>query len=217
MMDEDGMCGARPAGFAIYEGAPVTATSWRRRLCWLVLAFALAAGRGPAGEQAVPVRACADGPAATEQFITSLKQLKQLNEHQLEQLYAQAEVAAPPVGYARGQILILTETRHPKVAARLIGLVWKGKYFDECGCFINQWPGFRALRSRAAYGPSWYDGRPSLVLEYPEGTPLFANTRDEVRAIGPGLYLSRLYDRCPPRFRGFVGLQLEPERGCKRH
>ena len=184
----------------------MTSTSWRPRLCRLVLAFALAAGRCPAGE-----------PAATEQFFTSLKQLKHLNEHQLEQLYAQAEAAPRPVGFVRGQILVLTGTPHPKVAARLAGLVWKGKHFDECGGFINQWLGFRALHSCAAYGPSWYDGRPSLVLEYPEGTPLFANTRDEVREIGPGLYLSRLYNRCPCRFRGFVGLQLEAEKGRKGH
>src|SRR5439155_16456579 len=131
-----------------------------------------------------------DQLACAEPCITSLQSLQRLSEPQLEQLYACAEAAPLPVGFVRGRVLVLTGTPLPKAAARLFGLVWKGKYFDACGNFVNQWLGFRAIRSHAAYGASWYDGRPSLVLEYPEGTPLFANTRDEVREIAPGLYLS---------------------------
>ncbi len=147
--------------------------------------------------------------------ITTLKQLQRLNARQLEQLFAQAEAAPFPVGYVRGQILIL-DGPLPRVGAWASGLVWKGKHFDTNGCFINQWLGFRALHSSAAYGPSWYDGRPSLVLEYPPSTPLFANMRDEVREVAPGLFLSRVYRRSPCKFRGYIGLQLEPQNGHKR-
>jgi hypothetical protein len=171
------------------------------RLVWLVLVFA-----------SLPAIATADEPTAAP--LTSLKQLQRLGERELECLYAQTEAAPPLVGYVRGRVLILAGGRFPHTRAKLFGLVWKGKHFDEEGCFINQWAGFRALQSNATYGESWYDGRPCLVLEYPAGTPLFADLRDEVRQVGPGLYLIRAYQRSPqPRFWGFIGLQLEPAKG----
>jgi hypothetical protein len=153
------------------------------------------------------------GRAATDEpVLTSLRQLQHLSEQDLERLYAQADAAPPLVGYVRGQVLVLEGYRFPRAGAKLAGAVWKGKHFDEEGRFINQWVGFRALQSRAGYGPSWYDGRPCLVLEYPEGTPLFANMRDEVRQVGPCLFLARAYQRSPcPQFRGYIGLQLDPD------
>ncbi len=174
------------------------------------------AGAALAGGQVV-VEEMQVTPGPGEEFITTLKQLQRLSEHELEQLYAQADAAPFPVGFVRGQVLTLSGPL-PKVGARLSGLVWKGKHFDENGRFINQWAGFRAFASHAAYGASWSDGRPCLVLEYPEGTPLFGNMRDEVRELGQGLYLSRVYERSPrPRFRGFIGLELQPAKGRKSH
>jgi hypothetical protein len=105
-------------------------------------------------------------------------------------------------------VLLLADTRMPALKARAFNLAWKGKCFEPDGWFINRWPGFKALPSHAAYGPSWSDGRPSLVMEYPAGTPLFANLHDEIRAVAPGVYLGRLYERCPcPRFVGFFALE----------
>jgi hypothetical protein len=150
--------------------------------------------------------------------FTSLKQLQQLSTDELEQLFAHADAAPIPVGFSRGQVIVLTGRPLPKVGAWAANLVWKGKHFDEDGRFINQWLCFRALHSHAVCGPSWYDGRPCLVLEYPPGTPLLGNMRDELREIGPGLYLARAYERSPPsRFRGFIGLQLEPAKARFSH
>jgi hypothetical protein len=171
------------------------------RRVWFVLVVAV-----------LPALARADEPAGIP--LTSLRQLRRLSECDLECLYAHSQAAPPLVGYARGRVLMLAGGRFPRARARFFGLLWKGKHFDEEGCFINQWVGFRAIQSHAAYGESWYDGRPCLVLEYPAGTPLFADLRDEVRQVGPGLYLIRAYQRSPqPQFWGFIGLQLEPEKG----
>lgn len=189
----------------------MTSRSWRR-LLWLVLGCALTAGTAPADERVVVI---VEAPGAV---ITTLQQLRQLSEPQLEQLFGQACAAPVPVGFSRGQVLVLTGRPFPKAGAWAAGLVWKGKHFDEDGRFINQWLGFRALQSHAVEGPSWYDGRPCLVLEYPPGTPLFANMRDEAREIAPGLYLARAYKRSPhPQFRGYIGMQLEPEKGRDAH
>ena len=189
----------------------MTLASWRQQWYGLFLTFTLSAGIAPAGEPPV-----ANVPPESVEYITSLKQLQCLNAQQLEQLFALGEVPPLPVGYLRGQVLVLSGPL-PQVKAGVSGLVWKGKHIDAHGSFVNQWLGFRALHSHVAYGPSWFDGRPSLVLEYPRGTPLFANMRDEVREIAPGLYLSRVYQRHPCRFRGYIGLQLEPEKWHKGH
>jgi hypothetical protein len=45
-------------------------------------------------------------------------------------------------------------------------------------------------------------------MEYAPETPVFANTRDELREVAPGLYMGPLYDRFPcPRLRGYIALE----------
>ncbi len=142
----------------------------------------------------------------------SLDQLQRLCPCELEAIYTQADAGPPPTGCTRGRVLYLADTRLARLKARAFNLAWKGKCFEPDGTFINRWPGFTALSSRAGPGPSWYDGRPSLVMEYAPGTPLFANLHDEIREVAPGLYLGRLYERCPcPRFVGYFALEVESQ------
>lgn len=148
--------------------------------------------------------------AAAQSCPHTVAQLKKLSVCELDRLFEESLPGEIPVGYARGRVLLMTDARLPRVRACLASSVWKGKTFDECGAFINQFPGFQALRGSSATGVSWHDGKPCLVLEYPADTPVFGNTRDEVRQIGPGLYLARLYERCPcPHFRGYFVIQVE--------
>lgn len=167
------------------------------RLRLLLLLAMLAAAALPAGVRGAP----------------PCRNLQGLSAGELEQLYAQADAGSFPAGCLRGRVLVLTGTRMPRLKACAFNLAWKGKCFEPDGRFINRWPGFQALPSRANPGPSWYDGRPSLLMEYPAGTPLFANLHDEIREVAPGLYLGRLYERCPcPRFLGYFALEIEPGR-----
>jgi len=141
----------------------------------------------------------------------TLRRLAGLSECELERLFACAPPGCCPVGHCRGRVLQLTCTRCPRLRACLTSTVWKGKNFECDGSFVNQWICGKALRSRACMGTSWYDGGPCIVVEYPPDTPIFGNTRDELREICPGLYLARLYDRCPcPKFRGYFAIEVEP-------
>jgi len=145
-----------------------------------------------------------------------MRRLQHMSVCELEQLYALAEPGAPPVGCLRGKALVMTGNACPLLSARLGNLAWKGKCFCPDGAFINRWPaGIKALGSCAAPGPSWYDGRPSLIMEYPSETPIFRNVHDEIREVAPGLYLGRLYERCPcRRFLGYFALEVP---GCYSH
>lgn len=140
----------------------------------------------------------------------TVAQLKKMSVCELDRLFEQATPGELPVGHARGRVLLMTDARLPRVRACLASAVWKGKTFDECGGFINQFPGFQALEGAIAPGVSTYDGKPCLILEYPPGTPVFGNLRDEMRQVGPGLYLARLYEVCPClHFRGYFVIQVD--------
>jgi hypothetical protein len=149
----------------------------------------------------------ADGPCLT------LQDLARLNRDQLDAVFATGTVGASPVGFARGHILLRVDGRMPAARARLQELVWKGKVFYPDGTFVNQWVGFRALASSVEIGPSWYDGRPCLILEYPAHTPIFGNARDELREVSPGLWLGRFCAICPSgKLEGYFAL----ERTCRK-
>lgn len=147
--------------------------------------------------------------------ICSIKDLRGLCPEQLEQLFACAEAGCLPVGRYTGKVLVITDARCPYLRARLASSAWRGKIFDCDASFVNQWLGFRAIRSCAEHGTSWCDGRPCIVMEYQPGTPIFGNVRDEIREIAPGLYLGRFYERCPcPKCRGYFALELRCK-SCK--
>lgn len=177
---------------------------WLLLIIGLVPAIAWAARVAPAADEVL------------EEPTASLDQLKGLCIHRLQELFGQAEAGAFPVGYTRGHILLLTDPRHARAKAKVAGAFWRGKRFEEDGSFVNQWPGFRALHSEVGPGTSWFDGRPCSAIHYPPGTPLFANMRDELREIAPGLWLCLLWEREPcPRLRGIFALQLEADKARK--
>src|SRR5581483_126323 len=99
-----------------------------------------------------------DGPCVT------LRQLQQMSPCDLEQLFAHADLGEPPLGCLRGYVLVMTGKHCPYASARMANLAWKGKCFAPDGGIVNRWPCCKAIRSCAAPGASWYDGRPSLVI-----------------------------------------------------
>lgn len=156
---------------------------------------------------AVPSVVMADGPCLTPRYLS------RLDRDQLDAIFATGAVGEAPIGFGRGRILLRTDGKMPRVRARLQGLAWKGKVFHPDGTFVNQWAGFRAIASRVEVGPSWYDGRPCLVLEYPPGTPIFGDARDELREVSPGLWLGRFYAICPSgKLEGYFALEITCEK-----
>jgi hypothetical protein len=187
-------------------------SAWRRG--WFVLLAALLAGL-----VAVPrLQAAAGESPGCPPPITCLAQLRCLGLEELQQVFAAAHGCSVPAGCGRGECLLRTDAKHADRKVRMTNRFWKGKCFAEDGYFTNQWAGFRALHSYACQGPSWLDGRPCVILEYPPHTPLFGNARDEIREVAPGLWLGMWYDREPcPKLRGFFALECQPEKDKKLH
>ena len=164
----------------------------------------------PCGALAV-VLACAALAGAHPNDTMTLARLQKLCPAELEALFREAEVGTPPTGRLRGRLLYLNDRNLPRLKVGISNALWRGKYADEDGYFANRWVGNVALiDSHYVIGPSWLDGRPAVLMEYPKGTPLFANIHDEVREVAPGVYLGPVYERCPCRkLRGFVALEAE--------
>jgi hypothetical protein len=143
----------------------------------------------------------------------SLDCLARLSWPALEALYRQAEPGAIPEGYTPGRAIYCPDSRFAGVRSKVTAALWHGKLFDPCdGTLVNQWLGFRAIKARVCYGPSWLDGRPSIIMDYSETSRVWADVRDELREVAPGLYLGRMYRRkaCGAQFQFYFALEACP-------
>ncbi len=154
--------------------------------------------------------AARDDPGTSPASPLSLDQLAGMSWPELEGLYRASDAGAVPAGFAAGKAIYCPCSRFAGVRSKVSGVLWRGKVFDESGCgLVNQWCGFRAIKARVYYGPSRLDGKPSLIMDYGETSWLWADVRDEMREVAPGLYLGRMY-RCKSgraEFQIFFALQ----------
>lgn len=135
--------------------------------------------------------------------------LRRLSACALEELFAQGTAGEMPQGRLEGEAVQVMAPCLPKLKAKCFNVVWRGKHVGPEGCFVNRWVGDRHwLGVQAVIGMSWSDGRPAIVLDYPAGTPIFGGMHDEIRQIGPGLYLGKVYQTRPcPQLRAYFVLQ----------
>lgn len=170
----------------------------------------------PAACLLLGVALCNPAQAFLGKKYPNLDELQKMNHCQLESLFREGTLSGPLQGKLRGRLLYLTDRRLPKLKVRLANAVWRGKAASADGAFVNRWVGKKErIGSCYVIGPSWIDGKPAIIMEYPPKTALFENMHDELREIAPGLYLGPVYERFPcPKFRGWIALQQECET-CK--
>jgi hypothetical protein len=178
---------------------------YRRRLpLYAALTACLLAVTTAMGQEDVP---SFSGAAASSAL--SLDQLTRMSWPELEQMYLAADAGSTPEGYLEGKAIYDPCARFSGVRSKVTGALWRGKIFDCAGCtLINQWCGIKAIRANVYQGPSWLDGKTSLVLDYSDTSLVWADVRDEVREVAPGLYLGRMYRRkaMGPEFQYFFAL-----------
>ena len=101
----------------------------------------------------------------------------------------------PKAGCA-GRPCLAPGTRRSRALSGGARLVWQGKVIEPGQTSaVNRFFGMRLVRAQVYQGPSWLDGQPSLVLDYSQTSRVYANNRDEIRQVAPGLYLGLMYDR----------------------
>jgi hypothetical protein len=142
----------------------------------------------------VPHSARAQGSAMT------LDDLVRMSGPQLDALYAAGTVPPIPHGRVVGRAIYYPGTKMAVPMSRGARFVWQGKVFDAPNArAVNKFFGVRAVPGKLYYAESWKDGGPALILDYQETSKIYAQNRDEIRQIGPGLYLGLMYGRTEPQ------------------
>ena len=183
--------------------------NWRRCIA-MTMVVSSAVCAGAAAQDA------AAQTAVTEPL--TFNRLAFMSWHELEALYRAAKPGELPVGFVRGKTLYHPCAPLAHARTKLANRMWKGKHFHpEDMTLINQWPGFRAIRADVYPGASWLDGAPAHILDYAETSFVWRDVRDEMRQIGPGLYVGAMYIRdCPtPRLKTLFVLEAVDCYGCR--
>ena len=124
-------------------------------------------------------------------------QLLAMTQAQLDELFKASPPGDIPDGQAKGTAIIAPGTRYSETIAQIINhFGWQGKVFDaKKGVLKNKilFFGFEAILARVYKDKSWLDNQECIVLDYSETSILAHYIRDEIRLIGPGFYLGKVY------------------------
>jgi hypothetical protein len=124
-------------------------------------------------------------------------QLLKMSQAELDELFTKTSTGEIPSGEAAGTALVAPGSSYTaEVASWINHFAWQGKVFDaQNGQLKNRiLPfGLNAIIAKVYKGPSWLDGNECIVLDYSETSLVAHWIRDEIRQIGPGLYLGRVY------------------------
>jgi hypothetical protein len=124
-------------------------------------------------------------------------QLLAMSQKQLDDLFTASTAGDIPNGEATGTAIIAPGTTYTQELATLINhFGWQGKNFDAAkGTLKNRiLPfGLSAILAKVYKGTSWLDGKECIVLDYSETSLVAHWIRDEIRQVGPGMYLGKVY------------------------
>jgi hypothetical protein len=124
-------------------------------------------------------------------------QLLSLSQTQLDDLFRASPAGDIPDGPAKGTAIIAPGTTYSERIAEVINhFSWQGKVFDaKKGLLKNRILAFgvEAIVAKVYKGPSWLDGKECIVLDYSDTSLVAQRIRDEIRSIGPGFYLGKVY------------------------
>jgi hypothetical protein len=151
--------------------------------------------------------------AGAQTPAVSVGQLLRMSGPELDALYRQGSVAGIPPGRVRGTAILAPGTRRNEAMARGTRLVWQGKVFDPAeSSAVNRFFGLPIVRAQVYQEQSWLDGAPTLVLDYSRSSQIYAQNRDEIRQIAPGLLLGLMYARTTPQptLRMYFVLEVQP-------
>jgi len=128
------------------------------------------------------------GPEAQRLMATRRKDL--------EALYKTLAPGQVPDGVSDGVASREPGTVFGKISQKVLGAFWQGKVFDRAnGQLINRLATGEMVKAKVFVGPSWLDGKPSIIIDYKDTSHIAGFIRDEIREAAPGVYLGFAYER----------------------
>ncbi|MEO6001573.1 MAG: cytochrome c [Opitutus sp.] len=149
-------------------------------------------------------------------MVLTALQLLRKPAAELDALFAASPAGDIPVGEATGTAIAAPGHWIARMGAWFARwFLWQGKVFD---------PAIRGLRNRISAfgltgiradvytGPSWFDGRECIVIDYSKTSLVARFVRDEIRLVAPGLYLGQVYvaQRRTPVLKFALSYQYQP-------
>jgi hypothetical protein len=123
--------------------------------------------------------------------------LLKMTQTELDDLFKASQPGPIPDGAAEGTAIIAPGTTYSPEIAKLVSLfAWQGKTFDgPHGVLRNRILPLHlnAIVAEVYKGPSWLDGKECIVLDYSKTSLVAQWIRDEIRQIGPKIYLGKVY------------------------
>jgi hypothetical protein len=124
-------------------------------------------------------------------------QLLSMSAQDLDGLFTSSPSGDIPNGEAQGTAIIASGTEFSSEIASIINIfVWEGKTFDAAhGTLRNRILAFglNAIVAEVYKAASWFDNKDCIVLDYSKTSLIAEHVRDEIRQIGPGIYLGLVY------------------------
>ncbi|HEY7164646.1 MAG TPA: hypothetical protein VIB79_08800 [Candidatus Binatia bacterium] len=126
-----------------------------------------------------------------------VSQLLKMSQAELDALFTASPPGDIPNGEANGTAIVAPGTTYsPEIAQFINHFAWQGKVFDASkGVLKNRiLPfGLNAIIAKVYKAPSWLDNKECIVLDYSETSFVAQWIRDEIRQIGSGFYLGKVY------------------------
>lgn len=119
--------------------------------------------------------------------------LLRLGNRILDELFRASPAGPVPMGRMRGTLLAFPGTRAARpLAAFTRAFLWQGKVVDpEQESLKNLVTPLRvrAIKAALSTAASWVDREPTVLIDYSRTSRVAHMVRDEIRLVGPGLYL----------------------------
>jgi hypothetical protein len=130
-------------------------------------------------------------------MVTDVQNLLRMSTAQLDELFGSSQAGPIPDGPAKGTAIITPGTAFSPDLAEAVNLfVWQGKTFDAKGGVLRNRIlafGINAIVAEVYKGPSLFDNKDCIVLDYSKTSLVAKWIRDEIRMIAPKVYLGRVY------------------------
>ncbi|WBO69373.1 hypothetical protein [Streptomyces camelliae] len=129
--------------------------------------------------------------------MTTEAELLKTDDQKLEELFRRSPAGEIPKGPMEGRAIF--PGAGPEGAWLLAGLVhlfgWRGKVFSPDGYLSNRLTPMDILSivAMVAPGPSLLDDQECIVIDYSNTSLVFGGVRDEIRQVGPHLYLGLIW------------------------
>ena len=127
----------------------------------------------------------------------TMPQLLSMSGKDLDDLFSSSPSGDIPNGEAQGTAIIAPGTTYSSEIASLINIFgWQGKNFDAAhGTLRNRILAFglNAIVAEVYKSASIFDNKECIVLDYSKTSLVAEHIRDEIRQIGPGMYLGLVY------------------------